>query len=176
MRQQHAFSLSTRIFSHVATSHPLFPDKAGCCFGLIRSFYYSFKTKAKVGTTSQRIQKNLPPCPPWSTNLPQLWPNDAPNEESANDMWGDNGPTSFISFSRTEKKNRCRIFHNGVRWREDSFKRPGELPSVRNERRVRGKKRKNSSSTSTDSNVNVNLESAWFWRARGCCKAATARL
>ena len=58
------------------------------------------------------------------------------------------------------ENNRCRIFHNGVRWREDSLKRSGELPSVRNEGLVRGKKRKNSSSTSTDSNVNVNLESA----------------
>ena len=88
---------------------PLFPDKAGCCLGLFRSFYYSFKTKAKVGITSQRTQKNLPPCPPWSTNLPRLWPNDPPNEVRTNDMWGDIGPTSF-SFSRTEKKKPLSYF------------------------------------------------------------------
>ena len=35
---------------------------------------------------------------------------DAPNEVRTNDMWVDIGPTSF-SFSRTERKNRCRIFH-----------------------------------------------------------------
>ena len=66
----------------------------------------------------------------------------------------------FVGAEREENLNSCRNFHKEVRWRKDFLKRSGELPSVRDERRVRGKKRENSSCTSTDSNVNVNLESA----------------
>ena len=169
MRQQHAFSLSTRFFSNVATSHPLFPDKAGCCFVLLvfRSFYYSFKTKAKVGTTSQRVQKNLPPCPPWSTNLPQLWPNDAPNEVRTNDMWGDIEPISF-SFSRTKKKKKPLSYFS--QWRLLEVEKIWRTATCEKWTSSLRENRENSSSTSTDSNVNVNLESAihaWFGTSKG---------
>ena len=166
MRQQHAFSLSNRFFPTSSLRIPLFPDKAGCCLGLFRSIHYSFKTKAKVGITSRRTPKNLPPCPPWSTNLPQLWPNDAPNEVRTNDMWGQttSGRPLSASVVLKKKKETVVVFFT---MECGGGKTPGELPSVRNERGVRGEKRENSSSTSSDSNVNVNLESAWFGTSKG---------
>ena len=83
---------------------------------------------------------------------------------------------TFLSFCRTEKKNSCRIFHKEVRWRKDFLKRSGEMPSVRDKRQVRGKKRINSSCTSIDSTWTWTLSLRDLGRARGCYKAATARL
>ena len=161
MRQQHAFSLSTRLFfprRHFASA---LSRQGRLLFWLISNFLLFVQNKSQG-------RHNITTYPKKSTAVSTMVhkpttavPNDAPNEVRTEGTSGrDIGPTAF-SFSRTEKKkNRCRIFHNGVWWRKHSLKRSGELPSVRNERRVRGKKRENSSSTSTDSNVNVNLESA----------------
>ena len=174
MPQQHAFSLSTRFFfprRHFASA---LSRQGRLLFWLISVFLLFFQNKSQG-------RHNITTYPKKSTAVSTMVhkPTTAVTKrrsKRSEDEWHVRGhrPTSF-SFSRTEKKNRCRIFHNGVRWRKGSLKRSGELPPVRNERRVRGKKRENSS-TSTDSNVNVNLEPAWFGRARGCCKAATARL
>ena len=176
MRQQHAFSLSTRFFPTSPLRIPLFPDKAGCCLGLFRSFYYSFKTKAKVGITSQRTQKNLPPCPPWSTNLPQLWPNDALTKWGQITCEGTSGrPLSasvvlkkkktFVVFYTMEcggGKTPWKDLANCHLW-EMNVESEGKSAKTRRPRRP----------TRT-----------WTWtlslhdlgRARGCCKAATARL
>ena len=185
MRQQHAYaySLSTPIFfprRHFASALSR-QGKAVCCFGLFRPFYYSFKTKAKVGTTSKRIQKNLPPCPPWSTNLPQLWPNDALNQVRTNDMWGTSVrplSASIVRILKKKKRNSCRTFHKEVRsavaerlfekiWRTAICKRWTSSP--------REKARKLVVHVDRLERERERWSRRDLGRARDCFKAATAR-
>ena len=122
MRQQHAFSLSTCIFfprRHFASA---LSRQGRLLLWLIWSFYYSFKTKAKVGTTStwtypKKIYRRVHHGPKTYHSCDQT---------TLQTKWGrmtcEGTSDRPLSASVVLKKNRCRIFHNGVRWRKDSLK------------------------------------------------------